>query len=109
MAMDKNRVSLDMLRNFYATYPLLEQRLMEFITFFRQQRLPLSSKILTKLALTIASELGIEGFQASNNWLEKFIRISDVQRSFKLHGQGGSVFPSYRVERMGEIPGNAKH
>ena len=36
MAMDRNRVSLDVKSNLYATYPVLEQRLVEFIMFTRQ-------------------------------------------------------------------------
>ena len=109
MAMDKNRVFLDVRRNLYATYPILEQRIVEFITFTRQQRLLVSSKLLTTRALTIASELDIEGFHASNGWLEKFIRKSPVQPSFKLHGKGGSVLPSSHVERMEQIRDIAKH
>ena len=109
MEKGKNRVSLDVRRNLYAKYPILEQRLVEFILFARQQRLPMSSKILTTRALAIASELGIEGFHASNGWLEKFIRRSPVQTSFKLHGKGGSVLPSSHVERMEQIRDIAKH
>ena len=66
MAMDRNRVYVDVGRNLCESYTVFEQKLVELIKFARQQRLSVSSKILTTGALKIASELGIEGFYESN-------------------------------------------
>ena len=62
MAINRNKVSLDVLHGFFATHSVIGQRLVKFITFARHQRLPVSSTTLTTLASTIASELIIEGF-----------------------------------------------
>lgn len=68
MAMNRNRVVLAVRNNLYATYLDLKQRLVAFILFDRQQRLHVFSKILMTCALTIASELNIEGLNRSNGW-----------------------------------------
>ena len=100
MAINRNRFSLDVLSDLFATHPVLEQILEEFITFACHQRLPVSSKILTARASKIASELVIEGFFASNGCLQRFIRRILVQPQFKLYRKGGAVLPSCHVERM---------
>ena len=50
-----------------------------------------------------AGTLGITGFEASYGWLERHLRRSPVQRSYKLIGKGNATVPHCHTSRMVKI------
>ncbi len=77
--------------------------MVEFITFAREQRLPMSSNILQTRALDTARQLGINDFKVSNGLFNRFLHRSPIQTSFKLHEKGNSALPTCRTERTNKI------
>ena len=84
-------------------FPAIELGVGEFIRYIRSQRLPVTSSHVKACALRAAQALGISNFRPSNGWLQKFLRPSGVQSSFKLHGKGSSELPASTSSRMEEI------
>ena len=100
LADEANGIPLSVKRPLYAKYPALEADVIDFIKYARSKRLPVSSTHIKARALRAASKLSIHKFSASNGWLEKFLRRSAIQRSFKLHGKGGLNLPTDTAARM---------
>ena len=86
-----------------ARFPDVEADVLEFIKFVRSERLPVTSYHVKARALRAATKFNDNSFRASNGWLQKFIRRSAIQRSFKLHGKGGVDLPVDASARMQEI------
>ena len=59
-----------------------------------------SKNLSQERALMIAEALGIAVFQASNSWLDVYLRLSPIQPSYKLRGKGNSMFPPNHASAM---------
>lgn len=75
-----------------AAFPLLEEALVMWIVQCQFRRVAISCDIIKVKARKFAKDLGIDDDQIefSNGWLFKFQQRHKL-RSFKLHGEGGSV------------------
>ncbi len=71
---------------------------LEFITFVRSQRLPVSMSVIQERARLSAASKGIAGLRVRN-----FLRRTGTQKSLRLHAKAGSVMPSDHAERMEEL------
>ena len=100
LAMDSNRVNLSVHRTLYPKYLEIENRVVDFISFARAQRLLVTMHFLQERARMTAESLQLDCFRASNGWLENFLRRTSVQQSFKLHGKGGSLLPTRHAEQL---------
>ena len=103
IGMDTNRVSTSTPGSLHAKYPELEARVTAFISFARDKRMPVSMHLIQERARMIANQLGIQSFHASNGWLDRFIRRSSVQPSFKLRGKGNALLPTSHSEAMTQL------
>ena len=103
LSMDKNKVRFSVQRCIALKYPEIEERVIEFISLARSQRLPVSMRLIRERALMTAESLKINSFKASPGWLEKFLRRTSVQPSFKLHGKGNSQLSKNHLTRIEEI------
>lgn len=56
----------------HATYPELENELFDWFLFKRERKIPVSFSMLKETAQKLAMELKIDGFKASNGWVENF-------------------------------------
>ena len=102
-AMDRNRVNLTVKKLLKTKFPEIEDHVVNFITFTRNQRLPVTMSLIQERAKMIAESLGIMNFAASRGWLDKFLRRSPIQPSFKLYGKGNASLPALHAERMNEL------
>ncbi|CRL05320.1 CLUMA_CG018105, isoform A [Clunio marinus] len=72
--------------------PELEKRILEFMYESRAKNEKLSGSIIKTIALTIASELGVENFHASNGWLFSFFKRNNI--SMNSFNQGVELNPN---------------
>lgn len=103
LALDANRVPLTVQRKTYATYPAIDSEVQNFISFARSERLPVSFRMIQDRALLAAQRLGIPNFKASPGWIQRFLRRSPIQPSFRLHGKGSSSLPERHAEQMQQL------
>ena len=82
---EKNSSFLDAKRPLNAMYPAIDARMIDFISYAQSQPLHVTSSHVKQYALNAAAKEGITKFKASNRWLEKFLRRSSIQPSFRLH------------------------
>ena len=82
---DRKGVPKDIKRPLYVTFPAIENVVIEFIRFARAERLPVTLRLIQECAGKEAETLNILNFHASRGWVEKFLRRSPVQPSFRLH------------------------
>ena len=69
----------------------VNQALWDWYTLCRSSNIPVSEAIFQlSEALTIAEKLGIEGFAASNGWLESFKKTQNI-RTMSVAGEEGDV------------------
>ncbi|TGZ73237.1 hypothetical protein CRM22_001632 [Opisthorchis felineus] len=59
-------------------YPELDEKLYEWFLSARSRNVPTSGRLLQKKAIELAKSLGIEGFCASNGWLDKFQKRKNI-------------------------------
>ena len=85
------------------THPALDIELESFVSFSRSLRLPVTKKLMQERSRIAVTALSIEEFKASNGYIEKFLRRSNVRKSVYLHGRGGSILPISHAERMTEL------
>ena len=90
-------------RPLFAEHPDIEADVIKFIKFVRSERLPVTSCHIKARALRAARNYNHTKFRASNGCLQKFIRRSAIQKSFKLHGKGGMELTTEASARMQEI------
>ena len=93
LSMDTNNVPLSLQRCTAPKHPEIDAQVIQFISFARTQRLTVSMKLIRERARITAEELNITSFKASPGWLQKFLRRSPVQPSFKIHGEGKDAAP----------------
>ena len=68
----------------------LEKAILTWFKQVRSQNVPVTGQLLQEKAKQLANELKIEGFHASNGWLEKFTRRHSI--TFKsVQGEAGAV------------------
>ena len=103
LADEANGVPLTVKRPLYVKYPAVEADVIDFIKYVRSKLLPVTSTHIKARALRAASKLNISNCSASNGWLEKFLRRSAEQRSFKLPGKGSLDIPANASDAMQEI------
>lgn len=73
-----------------SSFPQLEESMVQWLRNVRDKNIPVSGDIIREKAEKFAKDLGIDSFQASSGWLEKFkIRNGIVQRV--LSGEGADV------------------
>ena len=101
--LDSNGASLSLRRLPRSMYPDVEQDVVAFITYVRSQRMPVTLELLRARAIQSARQHRHDSFRASNGWIEKFLRRSPVQPSFRLHGKADSQLPLGHAERLEEI------
>ena len=99
-AMDRNRVPIYTSWTLQAKHPALESRVTEFIEFARDQRMPVSMHLIQERAKITADIMGITSFNAFNGWLNRFLRRSTVQTSYRLRGKGNASLPSCHASGM---------
>ena len=87
----------------FPRYPEVDAEIERFINFARNQRLPVTRALIQQRAMIAAKNQGIVGFQASNGYVQKFLRRTRVHKSIRLHGRGGSALPGNHTQRMAEI------
>lgn len=58
--------------------PELEQRILDYMNESKSNNQKLSGSIIKTVALEIASDLGVEGFAASNGWLFSFFKRNRI-------------------------------
>ena len=80
-------VPKDINQPLYATFPAIENVVIEFIRFARAERLPVALRLIQERARKGAEKRNILNFHAFRGWVEKFLRRSPVQPSFRLHGK----------------------
>ena len=102
---EKNSSFLDARRPLNATYPVIDARVINFISYARSQRLPVTSSHVQQYARNAAANEGINKFKAVNEWLEKFLHRSSIHPSFRMHGESGNTQVSGTDNRMEEIRG----
>ena len=100
---DRKDVLKNIMGLLYAKFPVIENALIEFTRFRRSKLLPRRSRLIQECALEEAKTLDITNFHASRGWVERLLRRSSVQPSFRLHSKGGVTLPTYYAERMREI------
>ena len=100
---DRKGVPKEIKRPLYAKFPAIDNIVTEFKKFARSQRLPVTLRLIQGRARKEADTRGTLNFHASRGWVEKFLRRSPVQPSFRLHGTGDVTLPTYHAERMQEI------
>ena len=76
---------------------------MELIRFTRRERLPVTGPLIEAYGMKVAAAHNITIFKALNGSLERFLRRSPVQPSFKLHAQGSAALPHSCEARKEEI------
>ena len=87
----------------FPRYLEVDAEIERFIDFERNQRLPVTRALIQQRAMIAAKNQGIVGFQASNGYVQKFLRRTRVHKSIRLHGRGGSALPGNHTQRMAEI------
>ena len=76
---------------------------MDFICYTRSQRLSVTSSHVQQYARNAAASHEIMLFKYTNVWLDKFLRRSSIQPSFRLHEKfGNTEVPGtdYRTEEI---------
>ena len=68
----------------------VNQALWDWYTLCRSSDIPVSGTMLQEEALLIAEKLGIEGFAASNGWLESFKKTQNIS-TMSVAGEEGDV------------------
>ena len=68
----------------------VNQALWDWYTLCRSSNIPVSGTMLQEEALLIAEKLGIEGFAASNGWLESFKKTQNIS-TMSVAGEEGDV------------------
>ena len=53
-------------------YIAIDDPLVRWVTFARENKVPVTGPIIQEKALEFANEIGLEGFNASNGWLTRF-------------------------------------
>ena len=53
-------------------YIAIDDPLVRWVTFARENKVPVTGPIIKEKALEFANEIGLEGFNASNGWLTRF-------------------------------------
>lgn len=71
--------------------PELEKQILEFMYESRKRREKISGSIIKTVALTIASQLEVENFSASNGWLFAFFKRNNITLSEFNRGLDGKV------------------
>ena len=100
---DRKGVPKYIKRPLYARFPAIENVVIKFIRFARAERLPVTLRLIQERARKEAETRNILNFNASRGWVEKFLRRSPVQPSFRLRGKGDVTLPTDHAERMREI------
>ena len=92
-----------------ARYPALEAEIENFVSFAQHLRLPVTRNFIQERARIAGSTLGLSGFNASNEYIMRFIRRSQIKSSVQFHDRGGSSLPRNHeecVERLGTVSEN---
>ncbi len=89
----RNKQALRTKRRFYAKYPAIDEELLRFVKYARNLRLPMTRHLIQERAKIVAMTVGVNDFQTSNGYIEKFIRRWNLHKSVRLHGRGGSALP----------------
>ena len=97
---DRRGVPKDIKQPLFAKFPAIDSVVIEFIRFARSQRLPVTLRLIQERARKEVDTQGILNFHASRGWVEKFLRRSPVQLSFRLHVKGDVTLPADHAERM---------
>lgn len=86
------------------TSSVLEEALITWILQWQYRRVALSSEIIKAKGKKLAEKLGIDegSLDFSTEWLQKFQQRHKI-RSFKLHGEGGSVDTEALEELLPEL------
>jgi len=71
-------------------YPMVDEKLTEFVYILRNYRIPVTLSLIQTRARQVAMELDIPQFKASRGYIKKYLRRSKERASFKLHGKGGN-------------------
>ena len=67
-----------------ARYLALEAELENFVSFARHFRLPVTRNLIQERARIAASTLGLSDFKASNGYIERFFRRSQVKKLISI-------------------------
>ena len=103
LSLDESRACLSGKRPFQPKHPEVEKRVTSFITFVRQQRLPVTLSLLRTRAKMAAGELGIYDFKASDGWIRRYRKRHGLGNSIRLHGKGDVHVSESALQRMEEI------
>ena len=95
-------------------FPIIEEKLLDFMTIARSARMPVTSSVLQMKAVMLRdlclqnknsegeTKKAIENFSASDGWVAAFVR-RNAQSSVSLHGEGGSVNVVEVANKIAEI------
>jgi hypothetical protein len=77
-------------RSSVGRHPELEEKLFQWIEEMRRVPLPVPPMLVIQKAKSMATDMSIEGFKASWQWLHKFRQRKGI-KSVMLHGEGAEV------------------
>ena len=83
-----------------AKFAIVAREMRSFLHSIRELQLSVSGDILRVHTNQFGAAYGFYSFQASNGWLQKFIRRHAVQRSMKLHDEPAEVCETYFDKEM---------
>lgn len=68
----------------------LNERVFEWFCDARAKHIPVSDKLIQEKAVVVSMELGLDGFNASNEWLDRFQKRHNISCAI-LSGEGAAV------------------
>lgn len=89
-AIQESRFSSERKRFKSSSYPQLEEAMFKWVKCMRDKNIQLQGSILREKAHKFAEELGIESFQASTGWLDKFKHRNGIVQKV-MSGESASV------------------
>ena len=92
------------MRNFLA----IDDELMEFLSFARSRRQPVTRSFLQERARLAAIPQNIPEFEASNGYVQKVLGHNPVQKSIRLQRKGNAFIPIDHTICMQELRATMK-